>query len=114
MLPSRLWRRSPAADQRVAAGPEPAPATAACGVPFDGLVTFYSSFHALRAESVLLRAGHAARLIPGPRDISPHCGTALQFRYEQNEAVAALLAIRRVQIEAIHHFRLGRLAEEFG
>lgn len=114
MLPSRLWRRSPGAEPRPAGAGEPAPRATADSGSFDGLVTFYSSFHALRAESVLAGAGHAARLIPGPRDISPHCGTALQFRHREREAVESLLAAKRVRIEAVHRFRLSRLAEELG
>ncbi len=80
---------------------------------FDGLVTFYASLHAMRAEKALTRAGFAARLIPGPREISPHCGVALQFRYADTAAVIEVLAAARVQIEAVHAYRLSELGASF-
>jgi hypothetical protein len=68
----------------------------------DGLLTFFGSYHALRAESVLKKAGHAVRLVPGPRAISPNCGVALRFAHERKEETAALLEQGSVQYEAIH------------
>jgi hypothetical protein len=44
---------------------------------FDGLVTFFASLHAMRAEKVLKKHDFDCLLIPGPREISPHCGVAL-------------------------------------
>jgi hypothetical protein len=72
----------------------------------DGLVTFYASLQAMRAEKVLTRAGHVCRLIPGPRDVSPHCGVALQFRLADAVAVEGALAGARVQIEGLHAYAL--------
>lgn len=72
----------------------------------DGLVTFYASHHAMRAEKVLRRAGFVAVLVPGPREISPNCGVALQFDHSQAEKVQELLAQRKVQIEAIWQYRI--------
>jgi hypothetical protein len=70
----------------------------------DGLVTFYASHHAVRAEKVLSRGGFRVLLVPGPREISPNCGVALQFEYGQADAVRDLLSQNKVQIEAIHHY----------
>jgi Protein of unknown function (DUF3343) len=73
---------------------------------WDGLVTFYGSLQAMRAEKVLGRTGLACRLIPGPRDISPHCGVALQFRLAEADEVEDVLRRAGVQIEAVHAYRL--------
>lgn len=76
----------------------------------DGLVTFFASLHAMRADKVLMKAGLPARLIPGPREISPHCGVALQIRHADADEAARLLSEKRVQIEAIHRFCMSELA----
>ncbi len=70
----------------------------------DGLVTFYASHHAMRAEKVLKKEGYTVALVPGPREISPNCGVAMQFEYRYAEQVGQVLARSRVQIEAIHHY----------
>ncbi len=72
----------------------------------DGLVTFFASHHAMRAEKALRKEGIAAALVPGPREISPNCGVAMQFEYAQVERVRELLAANKVQIEAIHQYRM--------
>ena len=77
---------------------------AATGIPLDGLLTFFGSYHALRAESVLRKAGHAVRLVPGPRAISPNCGVALRFDIGRRDEVQAVLTQCSVQIEALHHY----------
>ena len=71
----------------------------------DGLISFFASHYALRAEILLTRDGLAAQLIPGPRDLSPNCGVALRFEYAQRERVTHLLAVRRVQIDGVHVYR---------
>lgn len=81
---------------------------------FDGLVTFFASLHAMRAEKVLKRADFACRLIPGPREISPHCGVALQFCYASASEVEHALRAGKVQIEAIHRYQLSELGKSLG
>jgi len=68
----------------------------------DGLISFFASHHAIRAEAVLKRHGHAARLVPGPRELSPNCGVALRFEYARRDEVVALLAEQRVRIDGVH------------
>ena len=77
---------------------------AAAREPLDGLLTFFGSYHALRAESVLKKAGHVVRLVPGPRAISPNCGVALRFAHERKEETAVILKQSLVQFEAMHHY----------
>jgi len=71
----------------------------------DGLISFYASHHAIRAEKVLREAEFIVALIPGPRELSPNCGVALRFEYTRSEAALAILADKKVQIEAIHEYR---------
>ncbi len=70
----------------------------------DGVVTFFGSHHALRAEEVLRKHGMKAVLVPGPREISPNCGVALRFAYGQMERVVALFNEYLVHYEEIHHY----------
>jgi Protein of unknown function (DUF3343) len=70
----------------------------------DGLITFFASHYALRAETVLKRGGLSAKLIAGPRDLSPNCGVALRFEYAQRERALGLLEQHRVQIDGMHRF----------
>jgi len=70
----------------------------------DGVVTFFGSYHAMRAESVLRKNGWKARLIPGPREISPNCGVALRFEWERREEARLLLERNLVQYEDFHYY----------
>ena len=71
-----------------------------------GVVSFFASEHAMRAERLLQRAGLPARLVPGPREVSPNCGVAVAFVWEQEHEVEQTLNDAKVRFEAIHHFDL--------
>jgi len=71
----------------------------------DGLLSFFASHHAIRAETLLKRGGFPSQLIPGPKDLSPNCGVALRFEYSQRDDVLALLAARKVRIDGVHLYR---------
>jgi hypothetical protein len=77
-----------------------------------GVISFYASEHAMRGERTLERAGLAARLVPGPREVSPNCGVAVAFRWEDEAAVEAALTEARVRYEAIHPYDLEDGVEE--
>ncbi len=77
----------------------------------DGLVTFFASHHAVRAEKVLRKNGFVVMLVPGPREISPNCGVALQFEYKLLDQVADILKTNKVQVEALHQYQV-ELSEE--
>ena len=72
----------------------------------DGLVTFYASHHAVRAEKVLAKGSYRVMLVPGPREISPNCGVALQFEFTHAEQVSELLAQNKVRFEAVHKYQV--------
>lgn len=67
-----------------------------------GVVTFFSSQHAIHAQEVLERAGYTVSLIPGPKEISPNCGVALRFEQQYKDAVEAALKADNVLFEAVH------------
>ena len=71
-----------------------------------GVVSFYASEHAMRAERVLQRAGLQARLVPGPREVSPNCGVAVAFDWNQEPEVVQTLTDAKIRLEAIHRFEL--------
>lgn len=71
-----------------------------------GVVSFYASEHAMRAERTLERAGLQARLVPGPREVSPNCGVAVAFDWEEEPKVEQALKDAKIRYEAIHRFEL--------
>jgi hypothetical protein len=71
-----------------------------------GVVSFFASEHAMRSERLLQRAGLPARLVPGPREVSPNCGVAVAFVWEQEAEVEQVLKDAKIRFEAIHEFDL--------
>ena len=71
----------------------------------DGLISFFASHHAIRAETVLKRGGFDSQLIPGPKELSPNCGVALRFDYAQRGDVLELLTAKKVRIDGLHFYR---------
>jgi hypothetical protein len=60
----------------------------------------------MRAERVLERADLQARLVPGPREVSPNCGVAVAFLWEEEAEVERVLTDAKVRFEAIHRFEM--------
>jgi hypothetical protein len=71
----------------------------------DGLLTFFGSHHAIRADKVLGDAGYESELIPGPKELSPNCGTAVRFAFSRSGEVLDLLASHRVEIDSVMEYR---------
>ena len=71
-----------------------------------GVVSFFASEHAMRAERVFERAGLPVRLVPGPREVSPNCGVAVAFRWEDEPRVEDALASSKIRFDAIHRYEL--------
>ena len=70
----------------------------------DGVFTFYSWNHAMRAEKVLKEAGFQVALIPVPRELSSNCGTCLRFKYAQRTEAQEVLDAFRVRFEAVYPY----------
>ena len=60
----------------------------------------------MRSERVLERAGLPARLVPGPREVSPNCGVAVAFVWEHEPEVEQALKDAKIRFEAIHRYEL--------
>jgi hypothetical protein len=67
-----------------------------------GVVLFYTSSAAFRAEKIFLKQGLTAKLIPTPREFSSDCGIALRFDWSQIARARELLESAHVEISAIH------------
>jgi hypothetical protein len=70
------------------------------------VVSFFASEHAMRSERVLQRAGLPARLVPGPREVSPNCGVAVAFVWDDEPQVEQALGDAKIRYEAIHRYEL--------
>ncbi len=75
-------------------------------VKWGGVVSFFASEHAMRAERIFERAGLPARLVPGPREVSPNCGVAVAFVWEDERKIEQALEQSKVRFEAIHRYEL--------
>jgi hypothetical protein len=60
----------------------------------------------MRAERVLERLGLQARLVPGPREVSPNCGVAVAFDWDHEPEVEQALNDAKIRFEAIHRYEL--------
>ncbi len=73
-----------------------------------GVVLFFTSSGALRAEKTCTRAGLTVKLIPTPRELSSDCGISLRFDWSESERVRTLLAGARVEVAGIHELQGGK------
>ncbi len=67
-----------------------------------GVVLFYTTSSAMRAEKLLAKEGYTVRLIPVPREFSSDCGIALRFLWHQCEQIKSELDKAHVEVNAIH------------
>jgi hypothetical protein len=66
-----------------------------------GVILFYTSSAAFRAEKMLLKEGISAKLIPTPRELSSDCGIALRFDYSRAAFARELLQSAHVEFSSI-------------
>ena len=67
-----------------------------------GVVLFYTTSAAMRAEKILKSGDLTIKLIPTPRELSSDCGIALRFDWSQAQHVKILLDSAGVEIDGIH------------
>ena len=67
-----------------------------------GVVLFYSTSAAIRAEKLTLEAGLKVKLIPVPRQLSSDCGISLRFEWDQADVVRSILKAKGVGTQGIH------------
>lgn len=68
----------------------------------EALVTFDSTHHALRAESLLQNADFHVDILPTPRELSASCGLSLSLERSKLPAALSLLAEHGVQLRACY------------
>jgi hypothetical protein len=66
-----------------------------------GVVLFFTTSSALRAERVLLDAKLEIKLIPTPREFSSDCGIACRFDWADRERVKQALDQAAVELSGI-------------
>jgi len=66
------------------------------------VVLMYSTSYALRAESILHRAGIETKLVPVPRHLSSNCGVCVRIVQADREAALSVLDRARMEIEGIY------------
>lgn len=70
----------------------------------EGVITFFGSHYAIRAFEILKREGLEVVIIPGPREISPNCGVALRFNFNEKGKVEEFFQKFCIHYEAIHFY----------
>ena len=66
-----------------------------------GVVLFYSTSGAIRAEKLTKKEGLRVKLIPVPRHLSSDCGVCLRFQSADTDKVRSILDGARVEFEEI-------------
>jgi len=67
-----------------------------------GVILFYTTSSALKAEKTLIKQGLEIKLIPVPRELSSDCGISLRFNWKDRELVLSQLATANVEIDSLH------------
>lgn len=67
----------------------------------DGILTFPSSYHAIRAERILRTRLIPVRTVPCPRELSSSCGVALRFPYLSRHEALKWLSLEGVLVESM-------------
>ena len=67
-----------------------------------GVILFYTTSSALKAEKTLIKQGLEVKLIPVPRELSSDCGISLRFNWKDRELVLSQLTSENVEIDSIH------------
>ena len=70
--------------------------------PDYGVVLFYSTSAAIRAEKLTQGAGLKIKLIPVPRQLSSDCGISLRFEWDQADVIRSVLEAKGMEIQGIH------------
>ncbi len=67
-----------------------------------GVILFFTTSSAMKAEKVLIGQGLKIKLIPVPREFSSDCGIALRFNGDDREKATSLLVSAGVEIDSVH------------
>jgi hypothetical protein len=67
-----------------------------------GVVLFYTSSSAMKAEKALGQKGLAVKLVPTPRELSSDCGVALRFDAEEIANINRFLNQFNIEFQSVH------------
>ncbi|GAB4112081.1 MAG: hypothetical protein Kow00103_00470 [Candidatus Caldatribacteriota bacterium] len=67
-----------------------------------GVVLFYSTSAAIKAESLAKKENLVVKLIPVPRNLSSDCGICLLFRGQDKPIIEELLDRGKIEYEHIY------------
>lgn len=67
-----------------------------------GVVLFYSTSAAIRAEKLIQQEGLKVKLIPVPRHLSSDCGICLRFDNNDVEEIRTILNSQKIEFDSIH------------
>jgi len=65
------------------------------------VITFHSTYYALKAEDIFKKSGVKVKLIPVPRSLSSNCGICLEFSCREKEKILNLVKIHKIKTEKI-------------
>jgi hypothetical protein len=71
---------------------------------FDGIVTFFNSFNAMKAEKTANKGNINCKLVHSPRELSPTCGVALAYKFCESNTLKLLLQDERVSYDGMHEY----------
>lgn len=66
------------------------------------VMTFHSTYHALRFEKILKEKKINVRLMPVPRQVSTSCGTAGEFSCDEREEILSICKELDIEIDQVH------------
>lgn len=69
-----------------------------------GVVTFKSTHHAIKGESIFKENGIPFKTIPTPREITLSCGLSLRFNLEDINKVIELIENDTLAINGVYKF----------
>ncbi|EOH93132.1 DUF3343 domain-containing protein [Enterococcus pallens] len=78
-----------------------------------GVVLFYSTHEAMKAEKLAKEAQLNVRIIPTPEKIHASCGFSLKYELAEEAALCARLLQAEVQAEGFYHVKREGLKTEY-
>ena len=66
------------------------------------VITFNSTYHAIRGEKLLLNENLIVRTIPTPREITESCGLSIKFIEEDLEKIKYIIKENDLNIKGIY------------
>ena len=66
------------------------------------IVTFFGSYHALKAERILKKEGVTVEILAAPRQISTDCGICIRFQRADEQHLTQILKYAAIEINGLY------------